>query len=43
MICHLNNLAMRLGRPLTWDPLAEKIVRDEEANRFFMPKMRHPW
>ncbi len=42
-ICHLNNLAMRLGRPLKWDPLAEKIEGDEEANGYLMPKMRAPW
>jgi predicted dehydrogenase len=42
-ICHLNNLAMRLGRPLKWDPVAEKIIGDEEAHGYLMPKMRAPW
>ena len=30
--CHLANIAMRLGRKLTWDPAAEQIVGDDEAN-----------
>ena len=30
--CHLANIAMRLGRTLKWDPQAEQIVGDDEAN-----------
>ena len=30
-ICHLANIAMRLGRPLRWDPQQEKVVGDEDA------------
>ena len=30
--CHLANIAMRLGRDLKWDPAAEQIVGDEQAN-----------
>jgi len=30
--CHLANIAMRLNRPLKWDPVAEEIVGDSEAN-----------
>lgn len=29
--CHLANIAMRLGRTLTWDPQAQEIVGDKEA------------
>jgi predicted dehydrogenase len=29
--CHLANIAIRLGRKLTWDPVAEQIVGDSEA------------
>ena len=29
--CHLANIAIRLGRELTWDPKAEQIVGDEQA------------
>jgi predicted dehydrogenase len=30
-MCHLGNLAIRLGRKLQWDPEKETIVGDEEA------------
>ena len=30
--CHLANLAIRLDRPLKWDPVKEEIVGDKEAN-----------
>ncbi|QDT14501.1 Gfo/Idh/MocA family oxidoreductase [Alienimonas californiensis] len=29
--CHLANIAIRLGRELNWDPKAQKIVGDEQA------------
>src|SRR5262249_25648027 len=29
--CHLANLSIRLGRKLTWDPVKEQIVGDDEA------------
>jgi len=30
--CHLGTIACRLGRPLTWDPDAERFVSDTEAD-----------
>ena len=42
-VCHLNNIAMKLGRKLKWDPKQEKFTGDDEANRLVMPKMRNPW
>ncbi len=42
-ICHLNNIAMKLGRPLNWDPKAERVIGDDEANALLMPNMREPW
>ncbi len=30
--CHLGNLAMKLGRPLKWDPQREVFPGDEQAN-----------
>ncbi|QGJ72305.1 NADH-dependent dehydrogenase [Planctomycetales bacterium 10988] len=30
--CHLANIAIRLGRPLRWDPKKEQILGDPEAN-----------
>ena len=31
-VCHLINIARQLGRPLDWDPAAERFVGDDEAN-----------
>jgi predicted dehydrogenase len=42
-LCHLANIAMRVGRKLTWDPVKEVIVGDDEANAFVTPSMRAPW
>ena len=42
-ICHLNNIAMRLGRKLRWDPDKELFVHDADANRLLKPVMREPW
>ena len=32
-VCHLGNIARRLGRTLRWDPAAEHFL-DDEANQF---------
>lgn len=32
--CHLANISMRLGRPLTWDPQRERFVGDSQADRW---------
>ncbi len=32
-VCHLVNICRELGRPLQWDPKAEKFVGDEEADK----------
>ncbi|MEO0716134.1 MAG: hypothetical protein AAFY58_03990, partial [Planctomycetota bacterium] len=39
-ICHLSNIAMRLDRPLDWDPLKREIVGDDEANSFLSRESR---
>ena len=41
-ICHLNNLAMRLGRSFNWDPETER-ADDDEVNALLTPNMRAPW
>ncbi len=41
-ICHLNNIALRLGRPFKWDPVAER-TDDDDANAMLTPTMRSPW
>ncbi len=42
-ICHLNNIAMLLGRKLKWDPVRERFADDAQANRLLTPTMRAPW
>jgi hypothetical protein len=39
-ICHLSNIAMRLGRELNWDPEKREIVGDSEANAFLARENR---
>jgi hypothetical protein len=38
--CHLANIAIRLGRPLKWDPAKEEIIGDAEANGFLRREQR---
>jgi len=38
--CHLANIAIRLNRPLTWDPKMEQITGDAEANTWLSRKQR---
>ena len=38
--CHLCAIAARLGRPIKWDPKAEKIVGDNQAAAFFARQPR---
>jgi predicted dehydrogenase len=42
-LCHLANIAYRLGRKLKWDPKAEQFVGDDEANKFVKPSFRAPY
>lgn len=39
-ICHLSNIAMRLGRELKWDPTKREIVGDAQANAFLARESR---
>jgi predicted dehydrogenase len=41
-ICQAMNIALRLGRPLKWDPVAERFD-DETANRMLYREARAPW
>jgi predicted dehydrogenase len=41
--CILANLSMGLGRTLAWDPVAGRVIGDEEANRLLARKYRAPW
>ena len=40
-ICHLSNIAMRLGRELKWDPIKREIVGDAQANSFLTRENRN--
>jgi len=42
-IVNLAKIAVRLGRPLKFDPAEELFVGDEEANRLIDEPMRAPW
>lgn len=43
-ICHLGNIAMRLGRQsLKWDPEKEEILNDPEASKLLSRPYRAPW
>jgi predicted dehydrogenase len=43
VMCHLGNIATRLGRSVRWDPQNEQIVGDAEANRWLARPYRTPW
>ena len=42
-LCHLANLAMELGRPLTWQPQRERFYDDAHANALLDRPVRDPW
>ncbi len=43
-VCHLGNIAIRLGRKLKWDPAMEVFINDAEANAMRQVRpMRNPW
>ena len=42
-LIHLGNIAIRTGRKIRYDPQAEKVVGDEEANRLVDVPLRAPW
>lgn len=43
IVCHLGNIAYRLGRPLKWNPETQAFVDDDEASRLASRPMRAPW
>ncbi len=42
-ICHLDDIAIRLARPLKWDPDKERFIEDDQANRMLRRPLRSPW
>ncbi|MCK5861334.1 MAG: Gfo/Idh/MocA family oxidoreductase [Candidatus Hydrogenedentes bacterium] len=41
--CHCANMAVRLNRPMKWDPVKEEFIGDAEANRLRSRAFREPW
>jgi predicted dehydrogenase len=41
--CILANLSAQLGRGLRWDPVKQRIIGDEEANKLLRRPYRKPW
>lgn len=42
-VCHLGNIARRLGRKLVWNPEKEVFPNDTEANQHLDRTRRNPW
>jgi len=42
-VCHLANIARRLGRHLRWDPDKEQFIGDDEANTYLDRPRRKGW
>jgi predicted dehydrogenase len=42
-ICHMANIAIKVGRKLKWDPEKEVFIGDESANAMLDRKRRDPW
>lgn len=42
-VCHLGNMAVRLGRKIAWDPVKEQIAGDAEAAAMLSRPYRAPW
>ena len=43
IISHIADIAIRLKRPVKWDPAKEKIIGDEQASRMLSRAIRPPW
>jgi len=42
-VCHLGNIALRLNRPLVWDPKKQEFKNDKQANAMRSRPNRAPW
>jgi len=42
-VAHLGNIALRTKKKIVWDPVAEKIVGDKEADHLVGVTYRKPW
>ena len=42
-LCQIGLIAIQLGRPLRWDPQAERFLDDNAANALLTRPVREPW
>jgi len=42
-VCHLGNIAYKLGRPLKWDPQREEFIGDPDVSKLLSRPYRSPW
>jgi hypothetical protein len=42
-LCNLQQIAIKLGRKLRWDPVQQVFANDDQANRLLDRPMRAPW
>jgi len=42
-VCHLGNIALRLGRKVRWDPVEEDFIDDRQASAMRLRDYRAPW
>jgi hypothetical protein len=43
VMCHLANIATKVGRTLRWDADKEEVIGDTEANQLLSRPYRKPW
>ena len=43
VLCHIGNIAQRLGRKLQWDGEKEQFIGDDEANKYLQRQYRSPF
>jgi hypothetical protein len=41
-MCNIGNIAYELNRPLKWNPIVEKFMADDEANKLLHYDYREP-
>ena len=42
-VCHLNNIAIRTGKTIEWDPVTQRVTNDDTLNRWLNKPYRDEW